>query len=536
MNVRTTKTSSGATAVQVVEYVNRKTVVLQHVGSGRSEDEIEDLKLIGLRWIDENDPQMYLFPRADTARDFGNDVSPVFSLNKCVSVGFRYNFYYKVIFKICYLFKFHLLGKEFKDMLIDLVIVRLIEPDSKVRSLKFLDDYFGVKYERTDLYRKLRAISEAKDDVESKVVNFARKKLKFDFSLVFYDLTTLYFESFKDDELRKNGFSKDNKINQPQIMLGLLVNSDGFPISYQIFPGNKFEGHTMIPVINDLLKKYKIKKQDVVFVADAAMISNENINYLLKHNLNFIVGARIANLNENLINDINNNLAGEDNKTYRINDQKQANCHLITHFSSNRYRRDKSDMLKQINKANHLLKTKDPSQINKRAKFLTKSNQSDTSNKEAPEYQLNKKLIQKSEKLLGVKGYYTNLCNSSSLNDLSDTNSNNVQKLTDLDIIAKYRNLWQVEKSFRISKSDLRMRPIYHYKDYTIKSHILICFAALAISKYIEIKTGKSIKHNIDLLKSVTDARVLNKSSGKEFLIEGMVTGEIKKHFEKLSY
>ena len=304
-------------------------------------------------------------------------------------------------------------------------------------------------------------------------------------------------------------------------MLGLLVSSDGFPISYQIFPGNKFEGHTMIPVINDLLKKYKIKKQDITFVADAAMISNDNINYLLKNNLNFIVGARIANLNEQLIDDINDNLAGEDNKTYRINDQKQSNCHLITHFSSNRYRRDKSEMIKQINKANNLLKVKDPSQINKRAKFLTKSNKSDN---QTPEYQLNDKLIQKSQKLLGIKGYCTNI------------NTDNLQKLTDLDIIAKYRNLWQVEKSFRISKSDLRMRPIYHYKDYTIKSHILICFMALAISKYIEIKTGKSIKHNVNLLKSITDARILNKINGQEFSLRTEISDEVEKVVERITH
>ena len=515
MKIRTTKTSSGATAVQVVEYINYKRKILSHIGSANTEDELFVLKQAAYLWIEQHSKQSSLF---DIDKSQNKSSSCIVSIDKCSYTGFRYNFFYETILKICYLFKFHLLSKDIKDIFIDLVIVRLIEPDSKVRSLDFISDFFGITHHRSKLYRKLKVISELKDDVESKVINFARKRLNFDFSLVFYDLTTLYFESFKDDELRKNGFSKDNKINQPQIMIGLLVNKDGFPISYEIFPGNKFEGHTMIPIINDLLKKYKIKKQNISFVADAAMINNENINYLLSKNFNFIVGARIANLNEEIITDISNNLNKEDNKIFRINDQKQKDCHLITQFSSSRYRRDKSDMNKQIMKAGNLLNSRDPSQINKRAKFLTKSKNN------IQEYELNKKLIAKTEKLLGIKGYYTNLP------------TGNSQGLTDLDIIKKYRNLWQVEKSFRISKSDLRMRPIYHYKDYTIKSHILICFMALAIAKYIEIRTDKSIKYNIDLLKSVTDARIINQINNQEFLLRSKVSDDIKNTVEQITH
>ena len=221
--------------------------------------------------------------------------------------------------------------------------------------------------------------------------------------------------------------------------------------------------------------------------------------------MNFIVGARIANLNEHIITDISNNLNKEDDRIFRIDNHKQDNCHLITHFSDMRYRRDKSEMNKQIMKAGNLLHSRDPSQISKRAKFLTRSKSN------MQEYELNKNLIAKTEKLLGIKGYYTNLP------------TGNSQGLTDLDIIKKYRNLWQVEKSFRISKSDLRMRPIYHYKDYTIKSHILICFMALSISKYIEIRTQKSIKYNIDLIKSVTDGRILNTLNNQEIIMLSLI-------------
>ena len=484
MYLRTVKTSSGAVAVQVVEYVNRKRIILTHLGSAKDNKELESLKRSAHLWIEKNNPQKSLFPAIDIKKG-KREISSLISIDKCSYLGFRYNLFYEVMSRITHLFKFHLIKPSFDNknrdlksnsnsnsnikfnkILSDLVIIRLLQPDSKVRSLEFLEQYFGINHDRRDLYRHLEKISNLKDQIESKIINFAKKRLNFDFSLVFYDLTTIYFESFKSDELRKNGFSKDNKINQPQIMIGLLVNKEGFPISHQIFEGNKFEGHTLIPVISKLLKKHKIDKQNITIVADAAMISKENINFLIKEEFQFIVGARIANLNEEKIDNINNNLNQIDNNIYRIDNEKQENCHLITHFSNERYRKDKHEIKKQLIKAKNLLSNPDPSQINKRSKFLTKTKDN---NKE--QYQLNDKLIEKSQKLLGIKGYYTNLAQNNQLN------------LSNRDIINKYRNLWQVEKSFRISKSDLKVRPIYHYKDYTIRSHIIICFMALAIAK-----------------------------------------------------
>lgn len=504
MKVRTTKTRSGSTAVQVVEYINYKRKILAHIGSGKTEEEISSLKVMANEWISQNNRQLSLFPKYS---DISNDKSSkILSVDKCVYLGFRYNLFYEVMYNLSKEFKFHLLGENINKILIDLVIVRLIEPTSKVRSLKFLSDYFGIEHSRRDLYRKLEDISNLKDEVESKIVSFARDRLNFDFSMVFYDLTTLYFESFTSDDLRKIGFSKDNKTNQPQIMIGLLVNKDGFPISHQVFEGNKFEGHTMIPIIKDLMNLHNINKEDITIVADSAMISAENIDYLLSEELNFIVGARIANLNEELINEISNNLKRMDNNTYRVNNQKKKNCHLITHFSDSRYRKDKHEMNKQLNKAHNLLNTSDPAQVRKRSKFLSKANK----DKNCNQYKINNKLVNKTEKLLGIKGYYTNH-----------------KKMNNYEVIDKYYNLWQVEKSFRISKSDLSVRPIYHFKEHAIKAHILICFMALAMAKYIEIKTGKSIKSNIDKLKSITDARILNKNNNQEVLMRKEVNHDI---------
>jgi transposase len=176
----------------------------------------------------------------------------------------------------------------------DLVIARLVYPCSKVETFEFISDFFGINHSRRDFYRTLNDLLATKDEVERKAIYVAKKYFDFSFNIVFYDLTTLYFESFETDEIRKIGFSKDNKASNPQIMIGLLVNNQGFPASYQVFPGNKFEGNTVEPSIVALKKKYKIK--NLTIVADSAMISEKNINLLKNNNLDYIVGARMANL------------------------------------------------------------------------------------------------------------------------------------------------------------------------------------------------------------------------------------------------
>ncbi len=138
-----------------------------------------------------------------------------------------------------------------------------------------------------------------KEKVENIVVKFAKKQYNFCFDIVFYDVTTLYFETFEEDELRKNGFSKDNKSQQPQILMGLIVSKEGFPVAYDIFAGNTFEGHTILPLITDFIQKHSVNSFTVV--ADAAMISQTNIEALKKSDLNYIVGARLGNLSDKMI-------------------------------------------------------------------------------------------------------------------------------------------------------------------------------------------------------------------------------------------
>ena len=150
--------------------------------------------------------------------------------------------------------------------------MRLIEPASKLRSIALLSHYFGINYSQR-IYRNIPKLILHKSDVEHCAYNIALKKFREPFYFVLYDLTTLYFESFKSDELKIPGFSKDNKSQQPQIVIGLMVTQTGFPLSYQVFAGNTFEGKTMLPIVETFIATHKDTMP--IVVADAAMLDKE---------------------------------------------------------------------------------------------------------------------------------------------------------------------------------------------------------------------------------------------------------------------
>lgn len=491
-SIRTTKTASGATAVQAAEYKNRKVVVLKHFGSAHTEMELEGLIQDAKDWVLQKTGQTSLFNSRDEGR--------VLHLGVTRFLGVRYMLVYRLFTETFSRLGFDALANH---LLRDLTLMRIIEPSSKRRALLLLARYFGIVYSERTLYRTLPKLIAYKEQAEKIAAQFAKRVLNDNLSFVLYDVTTLYFESFEPDELRMPGYSKDNKSNQPQIVLGLLVNTDGFPLGYDVFPGNTFEGKTMLPILHAFRKTHSVAACTVV--ADAAMISIKNIDELCREKLNYIIGARAANLSPTMIEKIAGELKGQrDGATVRT---PTLHGDLICSYSEKRCRKDKREMKKQIQKAKMLVMAKESG---RRAKFVEKNGGT---------YALNAKLIAKTEKLLGIKGYYTNIPE---------------EQMNDSSIIARYGNLWRVEQSFRMSKSDLAARPIFHHKEDSIKAHIITCFIALAMGKYLEWKTGSSIRHIVDLLKQVPDARMLNTQTKKEILLPAETPEEVKLLLQKL--
>ncbi len=492
LSIRVVKTKSNSRAVQIVKYVQRKTVVVEHIGSAHNEEELNLLKETARSRIDKIVQQQALFPSSESSDN-------ILILNKSKYIGY----YYSVLFEVISHLQKSIGYTSLKiPLLNDLVTMRLVEPASKLRSIELMSLYFGVKHQRKEFYKSAKQWLDLKDIIERKTLKFAQKEFGFDFSLVFYDVTTLYFESFESDELRKTGFSKDNKNQQPQILIGLMVNRDGFPLGYEIFTGNTFEGHTILPILQNFIKKHKAENFTVI--ADAAMISHSNITELRSANINFIVGARLGNVSAAILNTIEHRLIKEDGFTMRV---KTEYGYLVCSFSEKRFKKDTYEMEKQIEKAKFLLNH--PSK-NRKTKFIKTEDE---------KIILNSALIEKTKKLLGVKGYYTDLHEGI---------------VSNKEVIERYHDLYKIEQAFRISKSDLQARPIFHFKEESIKLHILICFMALAVSKHIEIQTSTSIKAFIAEGKKITDARLYNNITQKEIRLRTEINPKMKAILFKL--
>lgn len=489
--IRQIKYSANSVSVQVYKIENRKRVIVRHVGTARNEQEKSDLLILANDFIKKASKQLQLFqdPRS------GN----ILYVDKTGFIGVYYTFLYDLVWKL--ILKIGL-DKIKSNLLLDLVVLRMMEPASKLRSIELLEEYFGIKHRRQSYYKSAPNWLALKTKVESIALAFAGDHYAFNFELLFYDVTTLYFETFEEDELRKNGFSKDNKSQQPQVLVALMVTREGFPIAYEVFTGNTFEGHTIIPVVNRFIKKNKIKELTVV--ADAAMISTENIQALTENGINYIVGARLGNISNELMAEIDRSIPRNDGTSMRI---QTDHGYLICNYSSLRYRKDKHEMGKQIEKAEYIIANPSKS---KKLKF-TKSN--------GQKIELNQKLIDKTQKMLGIKGYYTNLEES-----VADNKT----------IIERYHELYRIEQAFRISKSDLQTRPIFHFKEEPIKLHLLICFMALVTSKHIELKTNISIRKFIHECRRITDARLRNLITGDEIRIRADLTPDATEMLRKL--
>lgn len=451
------------------------------------------LKQLAKDWIEQTTGQgkLFLWP---------GETADGLLTRKYRYLGFRYGLVAETILGVLY--RFGLKADSFPSakLFLDLVLARIIEPGSKRQTQKLLSWFFGINYSLTGIYSSLPGLADRQDIVEDKLTAFAKAHLGFDFSFVLYDITSLYFETFKHDRLRKTGFSKDNKPGQPQILIGLVVDRSGFPLSFSLFAGNKFEGKTLIPVIINFKRKRRI--DNLTVVADAAMISQNNILALRQAGLNYIVGARLGNAGLAVIQDVSRRLNRINGAHLKI---PTADGFLICQFSQTRYLKDKHEMKTQLDRAKQILQGK---RQQRRNKFLTGDLRT---------YSLNAALVEKTKLLLGIKGYHTNL-------DLPE-------KL----VIDRYRDLWQIEKSFRLSKTDLAARPVYHFKRQTITAHILICVTALAVLKWLEIATGKSAKYVVDKLKSVTDARILNLVTGKQILMRSEIPKETSLLLKKIS-
>lgn len=462
-SVRKVKTKSGSTAVQVVRYVGHKAIILKHIGSTKDDTELTVLMLSAANWIEENSAQLSLF--ADQKQKL-----LVVDRGECIGVThqFAYQFFMRCL-EECGL-------SHLPKLLLDLSIMRLVEPASKLRSIELLQHYFDIKYSQR-IYRNIPKLTDYKIEIEQCAYKAAQEKFHEPFYFVLYDVTTLYFESFKADEFKTQGFSKDSKSQQPQIVIGLLVTQSGFPLSYQVFAGNTFEGKTMIPVLEAFISTHPQSRP--IIVADAAMLDDERLTELRQRRLSYIVGARLPNARLTLVKKIQATLNGKHGAMARF---PSRHGDLVCDFSLKRYKKELIELNKLIQKAEELVAKQD---LKVRVRFIRKVSKE--------KIELNTELIEKRRLLLGIKGYCTDLPKKLLSNQM---------------VIERYHQLWHIEQSFRMSKFDLQARPIYHQRHDAIKAHVLICFVALMAEKYLELTARLSLREIRYLVWDVTETHI----------------------------
>ena len=373
------------------------------------------------------------------------------------------------------------------DILRQLVIARLSQPLSKLATVDYLKSYYDEDVNLSKIYRYMDKLHKTQQEVVQQIsVEHTRKILGGNIGLVFYDVTTLYFESDYSDELRERGFSKDGKHSQPQVVLGLLVSRGGYPLAYSLFNGSQYEGYTMIPIVEDFVERFKL--EDFVVVADSGLLNQKNISLMESGGYKYIVGARIKNENQE-IKDWILSLEKKEGTFYEQN--KTDKRRLIVNYSASRAKKDALNREKGVKRLTKNYKkgiiTKE--NINKRGynKFLDISDDVKVT--------INQEKISIDQQWDGLKGYLTN------------TN------LPAQDVFDLYHDLWFIERAYRITKGTLEMRPVFHFTAKRIEAHVCICFVAYKVYKELErILRSNNFNLSVDkvlsIAKTVTTIKV----------------------------
>jgi len=459
--VRTVKTASGATAVQIVYSFHRGSRDIDHIGSAHDDAELELLKAAARQRLAAGQGELDLGLDAVAA---GGPLPITASRMGCLLDALSR--------------AYDVLGfgqaSGADEVFRGLVLARIIEPVSKADSLRVLEEAGLAGPSYATLKRRLPAYARQAWRRKLSAACAAHAGLG-PASLVLYDVSTLYFEADEGDGFREPGYSKERRLD-PQITIGLLTSADGFPLMVSAFEGNKAETKTMLPVIESFMAAHQLP--DVTVVADAGMVSEANQKDIEAAGLSFILAMKIPHV-PYVVAQWRREHPGEQIPDGHIFTQPwpagpnggRRDQVIYYQYRHDRARRTLRGIDEQVTKAEKAVAGKAPV---KRNRFIQLSGGTRSVNRE---------LEAKARALAGLKGYITNLqaCPDGT-------------PITADFVISAYRQLFQIEKSFRMTKSDLQARPIYHRTRDSIEAHLTIVFAALAVSRWIEHQTGWSIR------------------------------------------
>lgn len=495
MFVRIKKTpNSEKTAVQIVESVRKGATVTQkivrHIGYAFDGDELEKLKLLAeaIKIKLEADGQQLLFSpekmaelsrHTDKAKDDSADSYNV-NLKDLVEeqrlISGIHDIYGKLFDQqgFASIFSNPARQKAMVDAFRNIVLARIANPQSKLASVDMLEENFGVSIDLQRVYRMMDLLdTETIEKLNDLVYKNTSQLFGDKIDVVFFDVTTIYFESFTSDDLKDLGFSKDLMFNQPQILLALVVNKEGFPLGYKVFPGSTYEGHTLVPMLLELRQRYQIGK--VIMVADGGMCNKDNIEALEKEGFEYIIGARLKSLNDNLKEKVLDRQHYKGNDEHSIGQFKYTeNKKLVVSYKASRARKDALDRERALER----LKKKLEKQKNPKDYLSNQGYKKYLKVSGASTLELDKDKIKADSRWDGLHGVVTN-----------------AREITEEEILKQYGNLWHVEEAFRITKHDLKVRPVFHWTPNRIQAHLAICFTAYALVRQLEHQINLQYKN-----------------------------------------
>ena len=350
----------------------------------------------------------------------------------------------------------------------DLTLLRIASPCSKKKSSEICGDY-GCSFTLDSAYKAMDRLDDSViRSIKLSVKEYSDYYLKSvgsSVNVVFYDLTTIYFESNNKDVLREFGFSKDGKSQHVQITLALLVTTEGLPVGYEIFPGNVYEGHTLPHILSTLKDLYKM--EEVVVVADSGLLNKKNISLLESEGYKYIIAARIKNESHKFQREILDQCGycgiseGISSKVIDYGSGRK----LISCYSEKKYKKDCHERESKLQKVMKIV-GKNPKEL-----LSSKYKKPYVKIEHGSRIVIDNEELEKSKRFDGYFGLITNC-----------------DKLPPRDIILQYKGLWQIERSFRLIKSNLSIRPVYHWKPERIKAHFAICYMAFALMRIMRFK------------------------------------------------
>ena len=394
-------------------------------------------------------------------------------------------------------------NKQWNELLKSLVLIRFLEPASKLRSLQLIQDRFQKVFSHSQILRMMDHLSEKEEQIKERVFETVKKKSQ-SLELILFDVTTLYFENVTETDLKRFGYSKDNKFNEVQVVLALLTDGEGLPLTYEIFPGNTGETKTLIYSLKKMKSRLKLKR--IRLTADKAMYSDKNFSYFEERKgYEYLVACPLKKfskkMQEMILDKGNYRAVDKDKSFFEFRYNKR---HIFVGYSRKRAEHDRYKRERLLEKIKKMANEK--GEVPK-DKLLGQKGISRYLEKVKGSVKVKESQVKEEERWDGIFGVCTN-----------------IKKLKGKDLFASYRRLWKIEESFRINKHTLRMRPIYHQLSCRIRVHIMICFLSYVLLRWAEIKLKtKNLTYGfqelVDILSGIESWQVQDVRTGQKYVI-----------------